>query len=593
MATDTSKTSTHEKFNADDADVTIQSSDGVQFRLHRKHLEAHTGAFPGADSAKLIVSDGRADVVHLTEPAEVLEILFEFVYPQRPPDLKDLEFKVLVPLAEAVEKYEVFAAMRMCEMRLRPFIQQGPLEILLHGLKHDYPQLINEAALQLSRSGKPLDDIVENLPSDAQMAWIRYHEAWRATFLMRSTSTGTVTDIPLCVKCKVTIMAWIRDKLEPTATIGDLKSRLRGGPPEEHCDAIYTCAAYPFNLECMGSNIIVGIRAVFDTIPPFTDFLADSRAAKMTDTTNKSSTHEKFNADDADVTIQSSDSVQFHLHRKHLEAHTGAFPGAEIEIESARLIISDLDGPVDSDSDLDVVHLTEPAEVLEILFEFVYPRRPPDLKDLEFGVLRPVAEAVEKYEAFGAMRICEVRLRNFIQEGPLEILLHGMKHDYPQLTNEAALQLSRSGKSLDDIVESLPADAQMAWIRYHEAWRATFAMRSTDTGTGAGAVKDVRLCIKCKGVTMAWIRDKLEPSATMDDLKSQICSRPPEEYYKAITACDPYAGNRTRGCLQMGVVRALKALFETNPPFTDFLKDSRAARNAAQEAREAALRDVR
>lgn len=49
----------------------------------------------------------------------MLEILFEFIYPRKHPTLKDLEFETLAAVAEAAEKYEVFSAMSMCDVRMR------------------------------------------------------------------------------------------------------------------------------------------------------------------------------------------------------------------------------------------------------------------------------------------------------------------------------------------------------------------------------------------------------------------------------------------------------------------------------------------
>ncbi|KAG5637533.1 hypothetical protein H0H81_004229 [Sphagnurus paluster] len=95
------------KFNASDADVEFFSSDNVLFHIHRKNLEANTGAFP---SAKLLP---------LAEDAATLELLFQFIYPQRHPYLENTPFKELSPLAEAVEKYKVFPAMHICRIRMK------------------------------------------------------------------------------------------------------------------------------------------------------------------------------------------------------------------------------------------------------------------------------------------------------------------------------------------------------------------------------------------------------------------------------------------------------------------------------------------
>lgn len=92
--------------------------------------------------------------------------------------------------------------------------------------------------------------------------------------------------------------------------------------------------------------------------------------------------------------MRSSDGVEFDLHRTLLAAHTGAFPGPEIGTSG------------------EIVELTESAGVLRICFDFVYPKRHPDLEDIsDFDLLAAVAEAVGKYEIFSAINTCITRLR--------------------------------------------------------------------------------------------------------------------------------------------------------------------------------------
>ena len=98
--------------NFSDADITFLSSDLVTFKLHRKYLESNTGAFPTAEF------ETNGEVVHLTEPSSVLEIMFQFVYPKRHPKLDKQDFISVLAIAEAVEKYEVFSAMNTCESRM-------------------------------------------------------------------------------------------------------------------------------------------------------------------------------------------------------------------------------------------------------------------------------------------------------------------------------------------------------------------------------------------------------------------------------------------------------------------------------------------
>jgi len=54
----------------------------------------------------------------VTEPSSTLEIVFQFMYPRRQPSIKDLGFQKILAVADAVEKYKVFAAMNLCEEAL-------------------------------------------------------------------------------------------------------------------------------------------------------------------------------------------------------------------------------------------------------------------------------------------------------------------------------------------------------------------------------------------------------------------------------------------------------------------------------------------
>ena len=60
----------------------------------------------------------KKETMNLDEASDVLEILFQFVYPRRHPTLEDTEFETLLAVAEAVEKYQVFSAMNLCAVRL-------------------------------------------------------------------------------------------------------------------------------------------------------------------------------------------------------------------------------------------------------------------------------------------------------------------------------------------------------------------------------------------------------------------------------------------------------------------------------------------
>lgn len=98
---------------AADADVTFQSIDGVRFHVHRKNIETHAGGFapPGFET--------QGENVEMPEDSTTLDLLFQFMYPQIPPDLESLAFPVLALLAEAADKYEVFLATALCKARFK------------------------------------------------------------------------------------------------------------------------------------------------------------------------------------------------------------------------------------------------------------------------------------------------------------------------------------------------------------------------------------------------------------------------------------------------------------------------------------------
>jgi hypothetical protein len=96
----------------------VKSSDGVVFHLHRKNLELYTdGAFPGLhDSVNRSTATGQ--ILRLDESSDVLKIVFQFIYPRRQPNLKSVGFHTILAVANAVEKYKIFAAMNLCEEAL-------------------------------------------------------------------------------------------------------------------------------------------------------------------------------------------------------------------------------------------------------------------------------------------------------------------------------------------------------------------------------------------------------------------------------------------------------------------------------------------
>lgn len=89
---------TYSLVNASDSDVTISSSDGVLFKVHRAILTAHSEVFP---DGTFPTND---EIVTLSEQSSTLDRLFHYMYRKVQPEVTELPFKDLSMLAEAAEK---------------------------------------------------------------------------------------------------------------------------------------------------------------------------------------------------------------------------------------------------------------------------------------------------------------------------------------------------------------------------------------------------------------------------------------------------------------------------------------------------------
>ncbi|TFK64788.1 hypothetical protein BDN72DRAFT_962974 [Pluteus cervinus] len=144
-----------------DADVTIISSDGIRFQLHKKNLALNTGGFPPLE---LTSTTELREQVTFSEKGQILDLLFHFVYPQHYPDLETIEMSVLSELAEAAEKYEVFGAVFETP--------NHPLEVFSYATPFNYLDLADMAAPLVL--GTPLPTIASRVPANALVAWVRY-----------------------------------------------------------------------------------------------------------------------------------------------------------------------------------------------------------------------------------------------------------------------------------------------------------------------------------------------------------------------------------------------------------------------------------
>ncbi|KAH9922172.1 uncharacterized protein B0H18DRAFT_1121000 [Fomitopsis serialis] len=168
--TETSIPTYSERFKAADADLTISSSDNVLFKVHRKNLEIYSDIFPGTD---VPVNN---EVVPLSEKASTLELLFQYMYRQRQPDLNKIDADELAMLAEAAEKYSVYAAMEVCKLCMQSAIQKMPLLVMGYAARHGYESLCEEAAPHTVQAQAA--DAFKHLDGGCFASWVLYREHW-------------------------------------------------------------------------------------------------------------------------------------------------------------------------------------------------------------------------------------------------------------------------------------------------------------------------------------------------------------------------------------------------------------------------------
>ncbi|KAF8877234.1 hypothetical protein CPB84DRAFT_1817608 [Gymnopilus junonius] len=270
------------RFTLHDSDIEIRSADGFVFQLHRILLETATGAFPGSEI------DTRGEIVELTEPANILGILFAFLYPKKQSDLAKEDFSVIMAVAEAAEKYEMFSAMTLCSMRLTKFLPQHAPEILAHAVKHHYPSLIHATVQCFARS--PFIPVMEKLPLSLVVPFARYQNAWRSTFgevldkiKNLSDSERFTTPLPcntyynnsgpraVCRTCRCSLFTIVLD-LEAIDSLELLNDALLS--PRQKYPRFICCEDGPKISDCTHLNYFCGVLLEkIRQIPSFDTFL--------------------------------------------------------------------------------------------------------------------------------------------------------------------------------------------------------------------------------------------------------------------------------------------------------------------------------
>lgn len=117
--------------------------------VHRKNLDTHAEGFAPTG----IATPPLGEAVALPEASAVLDLLFQYMYPQPQPDLTKVEFSILAQLSEAAEKYQVYSAMEICKFHMQyvAFFQPYTSERILTSREQSCCTQASTSSIELCR----------------------------------------------------------------------------------------------------------------------------------------------------------------------------------------------------------------------------------------------------------------------------------------------------------------------------------------------------------------------------------------------------------------------------------------------------------
>ncbi|EJD42519.1 hypothetical protein AURDEDRAFT_152800 [Auricularia subglabra TFB-10046 SS5] len=173
----------HPLFNFGDSDITLISSDGVSFHVHKARLSAVSLMFKEMFDTAIGTSNDPKDTPQLDEPADTLAVLLAMCYPfepdEAPFDLVALVPSQLMACYEASEKYRMWVAQQYMLNLLMPLVQKDPFRLVRTAYVLRKQNLLTAAARATLEH-----DILEKTQyrEDAGNTWVallEYHIAYK------------------------------------------------------------------------------------------------------------------------------------------------------------------------------------------------------------------------------------------------------------------------------------------------------------------------------------------------------------------------------------------------------------------------------
>ncbi|KAH9478878.1 hypothetical protein JR316_0009340 [Psilocybe cubensis] len=213
----------------------IQTSDVVAFAPGLARLAEEP--IPGT------LAESRTTIVE--EYGFVLDVVFSFMKRERHPNLEQItNIEMLIDVANAVFKYEVFSGMNTCLARMRALMPHYPLFVFCFAADHKQTKLLDEAATYLCSSEYSFGSLAVRVSKDLLLPLVELQKVWSEKF---QPIVEFISKFPLCVEkechgverdleaenpikicngCKADLYGWIC-VLDQMADIGKMKESLR------------------------------------------------------------------------------------------------------------------------------------------------------------------------------------------------------------------------------------------------------------------------------------------------------------------------------------------------------------------------------
>lgn len=134
----------HSIYNTEDADITFRSCDNVIFKVHSVILKFASDVFSGMVSMPSSANSVN-DIILLSESSQILEVLFDSIYPRRRTllRLEEFQFPFIFKLIDAAEKYDIFDIIGLTkQMVVRRALSGSALEHYAIASRHQWLDVI-------------------------------------------------------------------------------------------------------------------------------------------------------------------------------------------------------------------------------------------------------------------------------------------------------------------------------------------------------------------------------------------------------------------------------------------------------------------